>query len=117
MTHKEFVQGYKQGFVRAQIHESAAMQLMNTTAIEKRYQYAHVFWSWVWILSIPMGIVLIIWVNKWIGIAIILVGLILPRAIKRTASEFVLEQAVKDENFYNVLIESKILIVEQTDQK
>jgi len=117
MTHQEFVQGYKQGLVRARIHESAAMQLMNTTAVEKRYRYAHLFWSWVWILTIPIGIVLIIWVNKWVGIGIIVLGIILPRVIKRSASEFVLEQTLADENFYNNLIESKILIVERSDQK
>lgn len=62
-----------------------------------------------------IGIVLIIWVNKWLGIAIIIIGLILPCAIKKSASEFVLEQAIKEEKFYNDLIESKILVIERTD--
>lgn len=113
MTHKEFVEGYKRGIVRVEINESDALKLMNTSFVDKPYQYATIFWSWIWIFSIPIGVVLIIWVNMWLGIAVIVIGLLLPQAIKRSSSENALEQALRDEEFYNALIEAEIMKVER----
>jgi len=99
MTHQDFVEGYKKGTVRVEVDESDALKLMNTTFVHKPYQYATIFWSWAWILSIPIGVVLIIWVDTWIGIAVIVIGLILPKAIKRSSADNVLAQAIRDEEF------------------
>lgn len=117
MTHKEVVDGYHTGKLRILINESAALKLMNTTFVDKPYQYATIFWSWVWMLSIPIGIALIIWVNMWLGIAVIVIGLILPQAIKRSSSENVLEQALRDEEFYNALVEAEIIKIEPREDK
>jgi hypothetical protein len=113
MTHKEFVEVYKSGTVRVEINESDALKLMNTSLVDRPYQYATIFWSWIWILCIPIGVVLIIWVNMWLGIAVVVIGLLLPRAIKKSSSENVLEQALRNEEFYNALVEAEIMKVER----
>ena len=111
MTHNEFVQGYRSGQLAAHVNKTMAMQLMNTTAVAKRYRAAHLFWSWVWFLSIPAAIACFIWTKWWIGIIVLVVGFMLPRAIKESAYQFVLEQALEDEQFFKLAIEAEALEV------
>jgi len=113
MTHKEFVEAYNSGKIKVKIHESAALEVMDTDLIDKPSQYAHIFWSWIWLLSIPIGIALFIWVSKWIGVIVVIIGLILPKAIKRSSSESVLKKGLSDESFYNTMIQHQILIIEE----
>lgn len=113
MRHTEFVEKYRNGLVRAHINESHALQILNTEMMPNRYFYAHLFWSWIWILALIVGIPLAIWVNTWLGIVIFVIGLMFPRAIKSSASEFVLEYALENEDFYNTVIESESLRIEE----
>jgi len=112
MNHSEFLEKYRKGLARAHINESDALQILNADIMPKRYFYAHTFWSWVWLLSLIIGIPIAIWVNRWVGIVIFILGLVLPRAIKSSASGFVLEYALENEDFYNIVIESESLRVE-----
>lgn len=81
--------------------------------LPRRYWYAHLFWSWIWLVSIPIGIALIVWINTWMGIGVIVVGLALPSAIKQSAAQFVLWYACENEDFYNAIVLAGILIVEE----
>ena len=86
---------------------------MGTTAMAKRYRAAHLFWSWVWFLSVPAAIACMIWVRWWIGLIVLIIGFALPKAIKQSAAQFVIEQALDDEQFYNLAIESKVLMISE----
>lgn len=113
MTHEEFVQAYRTGKIAARVNRSLALQLMGTTAMAKRYRAAHLFWSWVWFLSVPAAIACMIWVRWWIGLIVLITGFALPKAIKQSAAQFVIEQALDDEQFYNLAIESKVLMISE----
>jgi hypothetical protein len=109
MTFEEFVAAYHSKQVAAHIDRSLALQLMEASAVAKRYRAAHLLWTWVWFLSIPAAIVLIIWVNWWVGLIVLLIGFALPRAIKQSATQFVLEQALEDKGFYELAVKSGAL--------
>ena len=113
MTHQEFVEEYKKGLIHVTMNESDALKLRNTSFLDKPNQYATIFWTWIRILPIPIGVVLIIWVNMWLGIAVIFIGILLRQAIKKPSSENALEQALRVEEFYNALIEAEIMKVER----
>lgn len=81
----------------------------------KRYVYADIVWSWIWLLAFPIGIILIIWVNKWFGISVIVLGLLLPRAMKKSASQFVLEYATENEDFFKFVAKERIITAETVD--
>ena len=56
-----------------------------------------------------------VFVEWWIGLIVIGVGLILPRAIKESSTEFVLEQALEDERFYQFATEADLLDIRTHD--
>jgi len=112
MNHKEFVEAYKQGVIRAHIDENAALELLKKTDVKKGDRYAHLLWKRIFPISIPIGIVLGVWVNKWLGVAAIIMGFILSRSYKVSTSELVIARALKNEQLYNDLVELEIISVE-----
>src|SRR3954466_10906796 len=108
MTHEEFVQKYRAGLIQAEVDQTLARRLLeNSDLLPKRYRAAHYFWAWVWFLSFPLAAVCFIWVRWWVGLVVLLLALVLPRAIKKSAAGFVLEHALEDEKFYNIAVEKK----------
>lgn len=116
MTHEEFVKAYNEKRISVKVNRSLAIQLMQTTAPAKRYQYAHIFWTWIWVLSIPAAIICFIWVKWWVALIVLAVGLSLPKAIKEAACQNILEQALEDKEFYNLAIELKALVVSRKEE-
>ena len=109
MTHKQYIQARKENGVCAGIDASNALRLIDY--LPKRYQYAHNFWSWCWMLSIPAAILLGIFVKWWIGLIIIFfVTPAIYGATKKSAAQFVLEYAEENEDFFNKLTENNLLI-------
>jgi len=113
MTHDEFIKAYKNQTIIVKVHKNMAMRLMDYPGIKKTNRAAHLFWTWVWFLSIPAAIACFIFFRWWVGLIVLLVGFALPRAIKDSATEFVIEQALEDERFYNLAVELKALLIEE----
>jgi len=59
------------------------------------------------VLGGGVALALIGWV--WTGLAVIALGIVLPRLIKRSAPHFLLTQALQDENLYRELIAAGVL--------
>jgi hypothetical protein len=115
MTHDEFVKAYKSGQITAAVNRRLALRSMKSPYVAKRYKTAHLFWTWIWFLSIPAGILLMIFVKWWIGLLVFIIGFLLPRAIKESSTQFVLEQALEDEKFYQFAIEEGLLVISKDD--
>ena len=109
MKHPEFVHRYRAGLLKAHVDESAALRLANSGALPPRFRAAHTSWTWAWFLSFPAAIACFIWVTWWVAAIVLVVGFLLPRAIKRSASEFVLEHALEDATFYDQVLEAGVL--------
>jgi len=109
MTHKEFVEAYNSGKIKVKIDESVS-KLMDANLIDKQSQFYTQNWFW-WLISL-IGLALIIWVI-WIGVIVVIMGLMLPKAMKRSSSESVLEKALSDESFYNTMIQHQVLIIKE----
>ncbi len=48
----------------------------------------------------------------WTGLAVIVLGFVLPRLIKRSAPHFLLTQALQDERLYRELVAAAVLKIE-----
>jgi hypothetical protein len=112
ITHEDFVKAYRSRQVAAAVDYRLSLRLMETKAVRKEYRAAHLFWTWVWFLSIPAAIGLAVWVTWWVGLLVFLIGCALPRAIRKSATAFVLEQALEDEGFYNSALECGALRID-----
>jgi len=118
MIHSEFINKYNNGEIKIHVNRSLALRVMNTKLLPKRYQYAHIFWSWVWILSIPAAIVCIIWVKWWVGLLVLVfVTPVISKATKKSACQFMIDHALEDQEFYNYAIEKGIIICEENKRQ
>ena len=77
-----------------------------------RYKAAHLLWPRVWLLAIPAGIVTV-FVVGWAppGLAVIAAGFFLRGALKKSYTEFVLEQALREKEFYDFGVNAGLIMV------
>lgn len=99
MTHAEFVSAHRTGTLHVRIDPQRA----------SRYVSARLMLPFMMlpVLGTGAALALIGWV--WTGLAVIALGIALPRLIKRSAPHFLLTQALQDENLYRELIAAKVL--------
>lgn len=113
MTYTEYKALRSEGRVLAGIDNSTALRLIDR--LPKGYQYAHLFWSWVWMLSIPAFICVWIFYKWWVGVILLFtVTPIVKRATEKSAAEFVLQHAENNEQFFNLLVERNFLIFKRS---
>lgn len=109
MTHEEFIQKRKAGTIAAGIDRSTALKLIDY--LPKRYQYAHIFWSWIWGLSIPAFICVSIFYKWWLGLLLLfIVTPLIFHSIKKASADFVFEYAEENKEFFDMLVKNNILI-------
>ena len=77
--------------------------------LPRRYQAAHLLWTWIWFISLPAAVACFVWVRVWVGVIVLFVALVLPKAIKRSASQFVVDDALEDAEFFRKVVEAEIL--------
>lgn len=99
MTHAEFVSAHRNGALHVRIDPQLA----------SRYVSGRLVLSFVMlpVLGAGVALALIGWI--WTGLAVIALGIVLPRLIKRSAPHFLLTQALQDENLYRELIAAGVL--------
>lgn len=113
MTHEEFLRLRKAGKIAAGIDNSAAIRLIDR--LPRRYQAAHHFWSWVWMLSIPGFIAVAILVKWWLGLLLLVfVTPLISSSVKRSAAQFVLEHATNDAEFFDLLVSNDLLVFRES---
>jgi len=116
MNHKEFVEKYKSGELDVFVNRIYALRMINAGYLPKRYFWANTFWSWVWFLSIPFGIIMLFF-NIGIGTLILFfVSFLGGKAVRKSAMEFVLEHALEDEKFFKFAIEDKVIVIESSPE-
>jgi hypothetical protein len=99
MTHSEFIHAYGARRVRVEIDPAAAAaaRLDNVPLVMLP------------VLGCGVALALTGWI--WSGLAVIAMGIIAPRMIKRSAPHFVLTQALQDEKIYQEVTSAHILRV------
>lgn len=110
MTHEDFLSRRRRGTIAAGIDNSIAMRLIDR--LPTRYQAAHHFWSWVWMLSIPGFIAVAILVKWWVGVLLLVfVTPMIFSSVKRSAAQFV---AAEDREFYDLLVSNNLLVFRES---
>ena len=113
MTYTEYKRLRSDGKILAGVSNSDALRLVEY--LPKRYQYAHLLWSWVWMLSIPGFISVSILYRWWIGLLLLfIVTPMIFRATRKSAAQFVLEHAENDAQFFGFLVEQDLLTFKPT---
>lgn len=80
--------------------------------LPKRFQAAHAFWSWVFLLSIPAAFVL--WYcTKWYWgmLSLFFVTSVINESVRKSACQFVMEHAVEDPVFFESMLQQGLITV------
>jgi hypothetical protein len=101
MTHADFVQAYRNGEIQVEIDPQAAARTLA----------ARLLLPFVMMPAIGAGVALALTGWVYSGLAVIALGVIAPRLIKRSAPGFLLQSALGDPQVYEELSRSNVLRV------
>lgn len=112
MNHGDFVKAWGDGQLEVDVDRTKALQIVNSKILPMRYQVAHIFWSWVWMLSIPAAIGLAVLYRWWAGVLVLFfVTPSLSRAIKKSAMEFMIDHAIENPDFFKFAIKEDVISI------
>ncbi len=101
LPHRKFIDQWKNGEIKIDVDRSKALRIANSNSFPKRYRAAHVFWSTVWLLTIPLGIWLFFY-KWWVGLLVLFIASpLIAKATKTSAMQFMINHALESESFYN----------------
>lgn len=104
ITHKEFVEGYESGRFSVAVNKNTAGDFVLSNFADKHNKPAHYFWSWLGILLVlPIPIVLLYF--SWIySLVSFISGLIISSAARKSAGQFVLQNMLNNEDFFEYVL-------------
>lgn len=86
--------------------------------LPKRYQVPTVFWTYVWMLSIPVFMLVAIFYNWLLGLSLLfLLTPMIMFANQKSVAQFVLEHAIENKLFFEFLDDAKLLDFTDLSQK
>ena len=101
MTHAEFLAAYRRGEVTVEMDAKAAARFLSGRLLLPLVAMP--------VLGIGVALALIGWI--YTGLAVIALGLVVPRLIKRGAASFLLQQAIEDPATYDALMRANVMRV------
>ncbi len=112
MEHSEFVRAWSAGELLVDVDRSKALAVAGSNLLRKRYRLAHLFWSWVWLLTVPAAIAVMFLYKWWVGLLVLFfVTPALFRATKRSAMQFMIDHALENPDFYRFAVDEGVLRV------
>ena len=113
MMHDHFVRAWRAGALTVNVDRSKALGIAGSNILPRRYQAAHLFWSWVWILSIPAAFAVMYFYTWWAGLLMLFILTpALSHSTKRSAMQFMIDHALENADFYGRALETGVLRVE-----
>jgi hypothetical protein len=106
VTHTEFVKAYASAEVRVEIDPQAAARFLS----------ARLLLPFVTMPVVGAGVALVLIGWPVTGLALIVLGFVAPRVIKRTAPRFLLNDALGDPRLYEELTRTNVLRVENLER-
>jgi hypothetical protein len=99
MTHAEFVAAYARGEIKVEVNPQGAARHLSARLLLPFVMMP--------VLGIGVALMLVGWIFS--GFAIIALGIIAPQLIKRSASHFLLTQALQNAAVYDEVTRSGVL--------
>jgi hypothetical protein len=119
IDHKTFVELYKRDNIDVWVNKSKAGDFVLSKFANKYNKPAYLFWKWTGrLLVFPLP--LIFWiVFGWIhAVGSLVLGLMIESANQRSAEQFVLQNMLEDENFWNwVMLHNGAIIKDKEGNK
>jgi hypothetical protein len=111
MNRKEFIEKIEKNEVVFAIDTQKAGLLVSEGIVGKVEYYALHFWSTISLILHILAPLSLFWVKWYWAIAIFIVARILWKSTKQSNKDFVLEKALENDEFFNLCLENKILVI------
>ncbi len=118
MEYSEFVDSWKKRKLLVDVDRSKALRIAHSKILPTNYRAAHIFWSLVWILSIPFSIAVMFLYKWWMGMLIlILVTPMIFKSTKKTAMQFMIDYALENSDFYKFAVTNDVIRITPKPQQ
>lgn len=113
INYQQFLEGYKSGEFSVLVNKSKAGDFVMSKFGDRHNKPAHLFWTWLGIIMIiPLPIILLIF-QGWISaLGSFIFGLMINGAARKSASQFVLQNMLESEDFWNYVLLHKGAIIQ-----
>lgn len=113
INYQQFLDSYKTGEVTVLVNNSRAGDFVMSKFGDKHNKPAHLFFTWLGIiLIVPLPIILLI-VYGWIhAVGSFIIGLVINSAARKSASQFVLQNMLESEDFWDYVLLHKGAIIQ-----
>ncbi len=104
LNYQEFIEKYKVGEITILVDKNRAGDFVLSKLADKYNKPAHLFWTWLGIIvAIPLSIVLL-FIHWPYAIASFVLGALINSAARKTAAQFVLQNMMESEEFWNYVL-------------
>ncbi len=115
LDHKEFVDGYKHNRLLVYVNKSRAGSFVLSPLADKHNKPAHIFWAGAGVLLVfPIPLILL-FINWIYSVGSIAVGLMVIKATRKSATEFVLQNMIEDEKFWNYVVRQGGVVIQDDE--
>jgi uncharacterized membrane protein len=112
VSHDDFVNSYRSGAIHVSVDRARAMHVCDQRHLmPARLRIAHEFWKLVAVGLFLGGCISLIWLAWWVGIAAAALGVMLMPMVQESATQFVLEHALEDADFYDLMSTTGIFVL------
>ena len=116
IDYQQFLQGYKTGEFAVLVNKSKAGDFVMSKFGDKHNKPAHIFFTWLGIIMIvPLPIILLIFQGWIFAVGSFILGLMINSAARKSASQFVLQNMIKGEDFWDYVLLHKGAIIQDKE--
>lgn len=111
INYQNFLEDYKNNKITVLVDKTKAGRFIISQLANKRFKPAHYFWTWVAFLLIFILPIVLLFEFWFYSIVSLVAGIWIYGAAKTSASQFVLENMLEDEKFFEFVMENNGAII------
>ncbi|MFH1182742.1 MAG: hypothetical protein V1690_00575 [Candidatus Moraniibacteriota bacterium] len=116
INYQQFLEGYKTGEVTVSVNKSKAGDFVMSKFGDNYNKPAHIFFTWLGIIMIvPLPIILLIFHSWILALGSFVLGLMINSAARKSASQFVLQNMIENEEFWDYVLFHQGAIIQDKD--
>ncbi len=116
INYQQFLERYKTGEITVLVNKSKAGDFVMSKFGDKHNKPAHLFFTWLGIiLIIPLPIILLIFYGWIHAVGSFIIGLMINSAARKSASQFVLQNMIESEDFWDYVLLHKGAIIQDKE--
>ncbi len=116
ISYQKFLERYKAGEIAVLVDKSKVGDFVLSEFADKHNKPAHLFWTWLGILLVFPTPIVLWFLFSWIhALGSFVLGLMINSAARKSASQFVLQNMLENEDFWDYVLLHKGAIIQDKE--